>query len=70
MKRKEVRELKDKNLMELGKLLDETRNKLIKLRMEKRNEKMKNVRAIARTRDDIAKILTAIKEKENREASL
>jgi len=70
MKRKEVKELKDKNLMELGKLLDETRNKLVKLRMEKRNEKMKNIRALARTRDDIAKILTTIKEKENREVSL
>lgn len=70
MKRKEAKELKDKNLMELGKLLDEMRNKLVKLRMEKRNEKMKNIRALARIKDDIAKILTTIKEKENREVSL
>lgn len=63
MKRKEIKELKQKTLLELKVLLAETQMALTKLRMELATAKNKNVRGLAGKRDDIARIKTTIEEK-------
>ncbi|MDO8551589.1 MAG: 50S ribosomal protein L29 [bacterium] len=63
MKKKEIKELKTKSQLELTKMLGEYRSKLTKLRLEVGTEKIKNIRLVARTRDDIARLMTIIKEK-------
>lgn len=67
MKRKEITELKQKNLKELRALLEEMTSKLIKLQMEGKTGKSKNVRAVSRTRDDLARIMTVIRGKKPEE---
>lgn len=64
MKKKEIRELREKTLAELGKMLKEKQSGLVKLRMEIATQKIKNIRVLARTRDDLARIMTVINQKE------
>lgn len=64
MKRKEINQLHKQTLPELGKLLKEIREKLLKLKMDFFGGKVKDVRIIAKTRDDLARITTVIREKE------
>lgn len=63
MKRKAIGELKQKTLAELKKLLIETEQEPVRLKMEIKTGKNKNTRAVARKRDDLARILTVIREK-------
>lgn len=63
MKRKDIQELRSKTKGELAKLLTEGRVSLVKLRMELKTAKVKNVRLSARKQDDIARILTIMEEK-------
>ena len=69
MKRKDIKELKQKTLAELKKLANETEQEQVRLKMETKTGKNKNTRAVARKRDDLARILTAIVEKELEAAS-
>ena len=64
MKRKEINQLHKQTLLELRKLLKETREKLLKLKMDLLGGKVKDVRTIAKTRDDLARTATVIREKE------
>lgn len=64
MKRKEIKALHEKTKEELEKILEEARLSLVKLRTDLASGKTKNVSALARKRDEIAQILTIIKEKE------
>ncbi|MFZ5365684.1 MAG: 50S ribosomal protein L29 [Patescibacteria group bacterium] len=63
MKRKDIKELSGKTQEELKKLLEETQISLVKLKMDLKTAKTKNVRAVSRKRDEIAQILTKISEK-------
>ena len=60
-----VKELRQKSNKELHSLLIEKRNKLLQLKFDLVNKKLKNVREIRETRRDIARILTLIKEMKN-----
>ncbi len=60
-----AKELRQKSKKELHSLLIEKRNKLLQLKFDLVNKKLKNVREIRETRRDIARILTLIKEMKN-----
>ena len=64
MKRQELKELRQKNQAELKRLLREAQNKLAKMRIERKAGNIKDVYAVAKTQDEIAKIATIIHEKE------
>jgi len=57
------KELYQKEISELQKLLEENREKLRKLRFDLASGKLKNVRGIRKLKKDIAQILTILKEK-------
>jgi large subunit ribosomal protein L29 len=61
MKTKELREKSDK---ELNHLLDEAREKKVKLSFDLSGRNLKNHQEIRKSRKTIAKILTILKEKE------
>lgn len=64
MKTKNKDTFHSKNLEELKGLLNETRDALLSLRLEKMQKKLKNTRAIFLKRKEIARILSTIREKE------
>ncbi|MBU3978336.1 50S ribosomal protein L29 [Patescibacteria group bacterium] len=64
MKNKDKKELHTKTQNELLKLLNDARDSLVMLRLEKVQNKLKNTREIFNTRRKIAVILTILKEKE------
>lgn len=64
MKSKTKKEFKDKTKEELQKILEETREELFSLKMQKAQKKLKNERLLFIKRKDIARILSFIKEKE------
>jgi len=57
-----IKELREKNIEELSKLLSEKKDHLRKLRFDVASKQIKNVREIRNTRKDVAKILTLINE--------
>lgn len=59
-----IKEITDKNDKELRGLLSEKRKELFDLKLDNKQNKLKNTRSIFNTRKEIAKILTLIKEKE------
>jgi ribosomal protein L29 len=61
MKGKEIREM---NINELKKLLDEKRQKAVQLRFDITSKQAKNHRDYRKTKKDISKILTILKEYE------
>lgn len=61
MKKKDI---KTKTIPELKKELFEARNNLFDLKLEKSQNKLKNLRAIFHKRKDIARLLTKIREME------
>lgn len=66
-------ELRKKSKEDLEKILKEKRERLRKLKFDLSLGKLKNVREIRKTKKDIARILTIIKEYEkkiNRKSSL
>jgi len=69
MKKKDLKELRLKTRKELETLLNEAKVALVKLRMELATAKIKNTRIISRKKDEIAKILTLIGEKEEKEGT-
>lgn len=63
MKRKQLTEARQKTAVELEAQVEETRGKIVKLKMEEGAGKIKNKHLLARTRDDLAVFLTMAKEK-------
>jgi|FaiFalDrversion2_1042247.scaffolds.fasta_scaffold13058_2 large subunit ribosomal protein L29 len=59
----EVKELREKNLSELFKILKEEREKLFKLKIEKSLKKLTKPHLLRETKKNIARILTIINEK-------
>lgn len=64
MKRKETSQLKEKNKEELKKMLADARGRLVKLKVEKGSGKLKDIHAMAKTRGDIARIMTIIRQQQ------
>lgn len=59
-----AKELKEKTIEEIKKILAESRTNLFKLKQERFNRKLKKVSEMSQTRHLIARILTIIQEKE------
>jgi large subunit ribosomal protein L29 len=57
-----IKELREKNLEELKKLLDEKRDLVRKLRFDISSKQIKNNRDLRKNRKDVARILTLINE--------
>lgn len=64
----EIKELNQKSKVELKKLLEENREKLRQLRFDLISGKVKNVREIRRTKKNIARILTLLRAKEQKDS--
>lgn len=64
MKSKDIKELHQKSVEELTKLLSETKTKLFSHKMEKEQGKLTDLRMMSKTRDDIAVILTILRSKQ------
>ncbi len=64
MKSKDRKDFFTKSEKELRKLLTEARDSLFNLRMDLSQNKLKNTSSIFNKRNEIALILTALKEKE------
>jgi large subunit ribosomal protein L29 len=58
-----AKELREKKIEELEKILKEKREKLKNLKLDLALGKLKNVREIRQTKRDIARILTILKSK-------
>lgn len=65
MKSKDIKELHTKTIEELKHILSEAKDELFSLKMQFRQNKLKNKRLIFLKRKDIAKVATILKEKEN-----
>lgn len=63
MKKKQKDDIKLKNIEELKNLIKESQGSLFKLRLEKTQNKLKNLKAIFLERKKIALMLTIINEK-------
>ena len=57
-----IKELRDKNIPELQKLLDEKREQVRKLRFDISARQIKDTKSLKNTKKDIARILTLINE--------
>jgi len=58
-----IRELRQKSKPELQKLSDEKRNRLLDLRFDLSEGRVKNIREMKSARKDIARVLTLLNEK-------
>lgn len=67
MKGKDIKELQQKIIPELKKLLKEKQSDLLKLKMDIESKKTKNVRAFAQARHDLARIMTFLRQKQEEE---
>ncbi|HKC14415.1 MAG TPA: 50S ribosomal protein L29 [Patescibacteria group bacterium] len=63
MKNKQKEELKARSIQELGKLIKDSEVLLFKLRLEKSQNKLKNLKSIFFERKKIALMLTTINDK-------
>ena len=59
-----IKEISGKNDKELKDLLKEKRDAFINLKLDNKQNKLKNTRSIFNTRKDIKRILTLIRERE------
>lgn len=57
-----IKDLRDKNMEELGKVLREKRENIRKMRFDIATKQVKNVRQLRQDKKDVAKILTLINE--------
>jgi ribosomal protein L29 len=64
VKKKDIQKLHQLSAGELQARLVEARKELVDLRMSTGREKTKDVRAIGKKRDEMARIMTILKEKE------
>ncbi len=63
MKRKDIQKLHQLSVGELQARLVEARKELVNLRMSVGREKTKDVKAVGKKRDEMARIMTILKEK-------
>lgn len=70
MKTKQKKELHSKTVQELKISLNEAKEELFSLKLEKAQKKLKNLRSVFIKRKDIAKILSILQEKESENANL
>lgn len=59
-----IKDISGKNENELKELLKEKREELFKLKLDNKQNKLKNTRSIYNTRKDVSRILTLIREKD------
>jgi ribosomal protein L29 len=64
VKKKDIQKLHQLSLGELQERLVQARKELVDLRMSAGKEKTKDVKAIGKKRDEIARVMTILKEKE------
>ena len=64
MKKKEFKEIKQKQIAELGKALESLRARLNDLRFDLSSGKVKNIRELRGAKKSIAQLLTVIQEKQ------
>ena len=62
-----AKELITKEDVELERILRETKAKLVQLRFELKNKKLKDTNRVKKSKKDIARILTILKERRKRE---
>ncbi len=62
----ELIDLKNKTAEELSQLLGELRAKMVKLRFDLADKKLKNFSDVGKTRKAVARVLTELKLKSNR----
>lgn len=62
MKSKDKKELKARTIQELKSMLKDAKDALFSLKLEKEQNKLKDLRAIFHKRKEIARMLTAIRE--------
>lgn len=67
MKRNDITALHGKTVEELVALLAEKKEALLKARMELAQNKLKNVRLLSTLRDDIARVETVRRQKEEKD---
>lgn len=64
MKKKELKELHQKSQQDLQSLMKKTQEEMVKLKMDRKAGRLKNVRLPENKRHDLARIKTILKEKE------
>ena len=64
MKKKDTNDIHVKTQEELKKMLDEARHDLVGFQLEQAQRKLKNTKSLATKKDDIARLLTVMREKE------
>lgn len=62
-----IQEIRDLNIEQLKKLVDEKRTQAVKLRFDIAVRQLKNHRQYRSIKADIARILTVLKQRENQE---
>ena len=62
-----AKELITKEDVELERILRETKAKLVQLRFELKNKKLKDTNRVKKSKKDIARILTILKERRKKE---
>ncbi len=61
-----IKELRDKEKIELENLANQERSKLSQLRFSRKANQLKDYSEISKTRKNIARILTIVKEKDSK----
>lgn len=64
MKKREIKELRSKNLKELTQSLKNLKSELAKIIIERNARRLKNTALVRGKKKDVARILTVIREKE------
>lgn len=67
MKTREKKELQTKTIAELTQLVAKARMSLLSLELEKAQGKLQDTRKLTRLRDDMARMLTLISQKQKKE---
>lgn len=67
MKKNQLKDLATKTAVELGSLIEKTMIELIRLKMDWRAGKLKDVQAVNKKRHDLARLKTAFREKQLKE---
>lgn len=64
MKKRELQELRAKTVKELDELIKKVEEESVKLRVDKKAGKLKNVHQVVKKKHDLARLKTILKEKE------
>jgi len=64
MKRKDIEKLHQLSVQELREKLTQAKKELVDLRMSEGKEKIKDIKAMGKKRDEVARVMTILKEKE------